>query len=481
MADPDGFTPDGFEPDQPQSRATALYQRFAAPVTSAVAKAGQYTPIDLGQMALSKLTGGMVPSPQPTASNAIAQRGAEFVVPQTPVQAAIAAGTLGAGPLISAGAKAGVPLAGSLAASPALGRILGGTVGGALGGYAEEPTAGGAARGAALGAGSTALGEGIGKAFQLGRRILPGGKAAINEEAARRVADVAQTVNPAAAAPIQAARAGLRPLKGATTPAALQEAVLSGQLQNAASGQMEQFMTGLPQNLRAQGPAIQAAYDAMPDLAKQYLVGQVGPGGFTVPQAQAIRGWLGGGAFSQSPLGQGVGKVPQQKLWADVTREIEAALGPTLTPSWATANQEYGGLSVLQDALSQANAFTGGPNRIALNTPAIQQWLSLNREEAQRRMGQPAFDALANAFTGGGQLGTRDILAPGFGGALDALRQVYGRGQGGAPQLIGSVLRTAVPNIGSQHTGRAPLQLPPALQQILDLAVQRGTQEAAHR
>jgi hypothetical protein len=226
-------------------------------------------------------------------------------------------------------------------------------------------------------------------------------------------------------------------------------------------------------NLRVAGPGVQAAYDAMPDLAKQYLVGQVQPGGMTLPQAQAVRSWIGSQAFSQSPVGQGVGKIPQQKLWQDVTHEIEGALGPQLLPLWQAANQRYGGVMALQDALTQGHAFTGGANRIALNTPAIQRFLSLNRQDLERRMGTPAFDALVSAATGGGQLGTTDVLAPGFGGALDALRQVYGRGQGGAPQIIGSVLRTATPNIGSQYTGAGPLKLPPAIQQLIDLALQR--------
>lgn len=451
---PEGFTPDsdagaGFTPE---SRVTGLLRDLRTGVGRVMGPTLQMLP----------------PS----------WREAANPVPRSATEAAIIGGTLAAGPLTQGAAKIGVPLAGRLAASPALARILGGTAGGAVGGYLDEGTLEGAGRGAVTGGISTATGEAIGKGVEFGRRISAGGKAKINEEAARRVADIAQTIEPEAGRVIAAAKKNLSPtLAGARTPAALQESVLGGSLQGAASGGMERAIGTIGQqapNLRVTGPGLQAAYNAMPALAQDQLVGQIGPQGMTLQQAQAVRSWLGSQAFSQSPVGQGVGKVPQQKLWATVSQEIEGALGPQLAPLWQQANQRYGGLMMLQDALSGANAFTGGPNRIALNTPALQQYLSLNRQEARQRMGQTAADALVNAATGGGQIGTRDVLAPGFGGALDALRQVYGRGQGGAPQILGSALRTFTPNIGSQYTGRGPLQLPLELQQILDVALQRG-------
>src|SRR3989304_2894713 len=56
---------------------------------------------------------------------------AETVIPQTPLQAGIMAGTAAGGPLVSGAAKVGVPLAGTV--SPWLARIPGGTPGGAGG------------------------------------------------------------------------------------------------------------------------------------------------------------------------------------------------------------------------------------------------------------------------------------------------------------------------------------------------------------
>src|SRR3990167_4016129 len=57
---------------------------------------------------------------------------AETVIPQTPLQAGIMAGTAAGGPLVSGAAKVGVPLAGTV--SPWLARLLRGTAGGAAGG-----------------------------------------------------------------------------------------------------------------------------------------------------------------------------------------------------------------------------------------------------------------------------------------------------------------------------------------------------------
>lgn len=471
-------------PQDPRSTGTRLYQSVVKPLTDYLGQGMEAATTPLVGMARMAQGEPAKTAFGPETWQSVGQGGAaadtrrqaaEVVVPQTPMQAGIMAGTAAAGP-----ASRALP---ALAKVPALARILGGTVGGAAGGAVEDPTATGALTGAAWGAGTTAAGEGAGKVLQTAAKWGPGAKNAVNEEAARRLTDVAQTVNPSAGPVIAAAKQGLKPMRGAKTPAALQESVLGGSLQDAASKRMDQTITSITQSaptLRFAGPDLQQAYAAMPDLAKQQLVGGVGPQGFTLPQAQAVRGWLGSGAFSQSPVGQGVGSVPQQKLWDSVTQEIEGALAShplasQILPQWQKGNKEYGGLMVLQDMLSGQNAFTGGPNRIALNTPNIQQWLSTNRQDASRRMGGPQqFEAMSNAVTGGGQLGTRDVLTPGFGGMLDALRQTYGRGQGGAPQIAGSLIRTGAPNIGSQYTGnRTPLQLPPVLQQALDAVLQR--------
>src|SRR5262249_15675551 len=105
------------------------------------------------------------------APNAPTRLAAELAVPQTPTQAAITAGTLGAGPAISAAGKVAprtlaaleaIPALGKLFTSPAAGRMAGGTMGGGVGGAAEDPTMMGAGKGALLGGATAGVGEGIG-------------------------------------------------------------------------------------------------------------------------------------------------------------------------------------------------------------------------------------------------------------------------------------------------------------------------------
>ena len=119
-------------------------------------------------------------------------------------------------------------------------------------------------------------------------------------------------------------------------------------------------------------------------------------------------------------------------------------------------------------AREHIKAFQGLPNRVMLNTPSVQKYISDNRAELQAKLGDEGYRALTDAIYAGGQVGTRDILTPGSGEALNALRQVYGRGQGGAPQIVGSAVRTAFPNIGGQMTGRGFNRVDPAVQALLD-------------
>lgn len=352
-------------------------------------------------------------------------------------------------------------------------RVGAAAAGGELGGQMEGRPTG---QGALLGGGSAALGEAIGAGLGYGQRIMPGAKAAINEGRGRAVQDVADIISPGARASIEAQRKGLQPLRGGTTPAALQEWALGGAGQEHASARMGQAVTAIENalgNPKIKGEALDRAYDMMPQLAKDELIGAVDKGGFTIRQAQAVRSWLGSGAFGQSPGGQGVGQIPQQQLWQKTTKEIESSLGPEIS-KWQAANKEYGGISVLLEALRGQRAFQGMPNRIFLNTPSLADTLSANREDFSRRMGgRPQLDALANAILSGGQLGTRDSLAPGAGGAMDALRQVYGQGRGGAPQILGSAIRTVAPNIGSEYTGQQAPLFSPETQSLLDLLLMR--------
>lgn len=107
-------------------------------VTGAVAKAGQYSPIDVLQAAIAKASGGRVPTPTPLAADEDANRYAKRVVPQTPAGAAV---TLAAGPLGRLGWVA-APAAGAAIGSGAEaltgGNPLTGAEEGAIGGAATK-------------------------------------------------------------------------------------------------------------------------------------------------------------------------------------------------------------------------------------------------------------------------------------------------------------------------------------------------------
>jgi hypothetical protein len=219
-------------------------------------------------------------------------------------------------------------------------------------------------------------------------------------------------------------------------------------------------------------PALHQAYSTLPELDRSRL-GVVDPAGFTLAQAQAIRGYLGGKAFGMSPMGQGVSPTARQGLWGDVTGDIERSISPVAKPLWTQANRRYAGTQALSEPLMERNAFQGLNNRMLLNRNALSDYLSMNREDLTRRLGPQGYDAVVERVLGGAQPGTRDLLAPGAGMPGDAFFQTFGRGQGGSPQLLGAPLRTALPNVGSQLTGRQPFSLPPALQEALDVVLQR--------
>lgn len=424
---------------------------------------------------------------------AVAQQGIQesdvgrAVVPQTPLQVGATIGTLGAGPAFRT-AQAGFQSAGRaapwLSRLPApLQRILGGAIGGETGGQVEEAPTG---LGAAVGAGGGVLAEIVGAGGGKLVRSAPYMKARINEGQAADLASAMESINPAAGGVIRGQQVSPM-LRGGTTAARLKQGVESGEMQTAAStrfgdhlAQVDQ-MTGHP---AVYTNAFVEAYSAMPQIARDRLVGPVGPQGFTLEQAHAVRSWVGSSAFSQSPLGQGVGPVPQQKLWGELSQDLDAVVaqgGPRAMDLWRTMTREYGGLTAVSEGLTQGNAFQGLPNRIFLNRSALSDYLAKNQMDITARGGPQAYRDLVNQLLQGGQQGTRDLLTPGAGEPTSALMQVYGRGQGGAPAIPGSALRTLLSNVGSQYTGRAPYSLPPQLQAILDIMMQKGAAETADR
>jgi hypothetical protein len=357
----------------------------------------------------------------------------------------------------------------------ALFRVLAGAGGGATGAKLEgqDPLAG-----AKQGAAPVALMEAVTPPLAKGMVSLPFVKSAINERQAQQLTGAMGDINPASTAPIQ--QAPVSPyLKGGTTAAQVKRATESGTLQDAVSGRFDQAIKDVSAragNPLIKTPALDQAYSMMPKLAQDQLIGPVSPQGMTLEQAHAVRSWIGGPAFAQSPMGQGVGHIPQQRLWGQVTSDIQGALapgGPQALADWQRANSEYGGMQALQEALS--GAFQGQPNRIMLNRSALSDYLAKNEQDITRRLGGPqAYQQLVNRVLAGGQPGTRDYLTSGAGSPSDAFMQSMGRGTNtGSLNVLGVPFRTMLPNFGSQYTGQAPQALPPYLQNLLDITAQR--------
>jgi hypothetical protein len=387
--------------------------------------------------------------------------------------------------LTEAGVTYGVPLGGKLlGGGGALARLTGGLIGGSAGSVMEgkNPVS---LEGAKSIAAPLALGEVMGYTGPRLAQMFPGVKSAISESNSLGLLDTFSAIDPELGKVIAGQQ--VKPtLKGGTTAAKIQQGIKSGEVQKGASNEMERqlgavnMLAGAP---KFNTPNLQQAYESMPALEQQKRVlrlGPVDPAGFTLQQAQAIKGYIGDQAFGQSPQGQGVTPVGKQLLEGDIKSEIESVLsrgatGPNkLAPDlWNQTNRRYAGTMGLTDALSDRNAFQGLNNRILLNRNQLSDYLAQNREDLTARLGPKGYDAIVERVLGGAQPGTRDILTPGGGGVTDAFFQTFGRGQGGSPQLLGVPLRTALPNLGSQYTGRRPFSMPPQLQELFDAVLQR--------
>jgi hypothetical protein len=371
----------------------------------------------------------------------------------------------------------------------ALGRILGAAGGAGIGSAGSGNDLATVGKDAGIYGATTALGEG---AMAVGGKIvrsLPWMKGLINEGVARDTAQVAETVSPALGPAIGTARAGVSPtLKGGTTAAALQETALGQGGKQALGGAFEQGM--LDTTLAAQGQgvqsrALQTAWELLPggnplaDRLKNSLAPSPN-GTFSPQQAERLLAELGDAAFkgeAASPIARGIGGLELRRLYGQAVNETTGGLPAPAGEILAGTRRDFAGGNAIMEGLRAPQAFQGLPNRVMLNTPAVGQYLSTNRAELESKLGPEGFRALVDAVLGGGQVGTRDILTPGAGGPLAALAQVYGRGQGGAPQIIGSAVRTGLPNLGSEYTGRAPYSLDPGLKALFDLLGQRAMEQ----
>lgn len=377
-----------------------------------------------------------------------------------------------------------------------LSRVLGGAIGGGVGSYlqGEEPL-----EGAAKGAGTGIVGEGLGAVGGKILRSAPGAKGRIaGQDAARYAEEMGRQSPPLAGAKtadeLRALAAGPgRERLGAAKEAAVQDI----------ERQLPQLQPPTRVNVPAMAPTetmihVQSpqysAHDVNPISTFQSVTQQISAlaptttinvpvlgGAMPLREANNRLSEIGAKAFSKNPLDRNFNGVDQRRLYGQVANEIEAGLPQQLRPLWQQAQGDYKkGLALLKP-LQASSAYRQYPDEIQFNTPQIQTFLANPKNEAalRNKLGDGGYEALVNAMTRGGGVGTRDILAPGQGRVLDALRQTLGRGTNtGSMQALGVPARTLFPNLGSQYAGRQPYTLPPALQTILDAALQ-GSRLAA--
>lgn len=357
-------------------------------------------------------------------------------------------------------------------------RVLAGALGGEAGGQLEGKRAG---VGALEGGAPAVVGEGIGAAGSAAARVMPGAKARINEGQSQELLDTIGQTNRVARRAIEAAPVSDLQ-REPRTAAAIKRGFESGAVGDAASQRFDATLNRVATAAGNPGfntPALIEAHAMMPPL-EQRLLGAPGPNGFTLQQAQQIRSWVGDPAFRQSTLGQGVRAVPQQRLWGEITQEIENGIShaPRALQLWQANNHTYGGTQALQDALTQGNAFQGQPNRTFLNRSALSEYFAKNEVDLRRRLGDEGYDSLVNQVLGGAQPGTRDLVAPGSGTAASGLLSWLRGTNTGATQAARLPLTTAAPNLGSQYTGRQPYALPELLQRVLDAGAIRQSEPA---
>lgn len=455
---------------------------------------------------------------------------AEVVVPQTPTEAGMMVGTMGAG---AAASKLPSAVARLAKANPALTRILGGTAGGAGGDVAEG---GSGVRGAVTGAAANTVGEGLGALLGRLRLAIPGGKRAANEADTRNIGDAVRTVAPDLASVI-----GPRPTVGT-----MREAVEGKGLDALGQGKeriVRQIEEGLapgnhglfipggeipmpsvatrevigtsranppsrpapPPNVQEPpypGMSVDTVYGATPRQtgtqpttgpmpatgAEPYGPGPrssvdtpitVGRSTMSLRQANAELSRIGDMLHGRRELDPRFKDVDLEQLYGriaqDIERGIEQRAGPDAAAAWRSAQEGYRkGRSVLE-VLNRANLVDADG---FLNVPALQRALKVPEvaSKLRDRLGDADFQTLANAVFRGSDRTAIDRITPGKGTSLDALMSLLRRQNTGSGALAGVATGVSelLPNLGSQYVGRNPLALPNTLRGIVDVGMQRG-------
>lgn len=460
---------------------------------------------------------------------------AEAAVPQTALEAGAMAGTLGAGPLIGAGAKAAVPGVRALGKIPALGRIFGGAVGGEVGNQAEGGAAG---KGVALGGGMAALGELLGS--QTLNLKMPGGRKAVNNADARNVAttmgeisaplagrknatDLWQTAVHSGRADLGVAKEAVgRQLKDMTGDRLLYIPALGTRPMTFREAGRELSLIGKRAGDRASREIDRAADAALYGRVRAQLEAAVN-------KAQGVQSQVGSHTpiaalppatgetvlpssatgFAARPLSQREGiertleaaeanamgtgyregaqdvtmqarKVPFQQMRATPQPEPSTPLPlPRAAEVFDAGQSEYMKGRALVNLLAKANPFERGGGMLDVGT--LQSYVRRpgNAMKLQDKLGPADFMKFLRAIRLDPRTLDRDILAAGKGRMLDPLRQVARGTNTGSFNVVQAPLRTAMPGIGDEYAGALPkITLDPQIQALFDILLQRTGGEA---
>jgi hypothetical protein len=469
------------EPAAAPAQPSAFQKNIAEPVTTGLRKAAEgLSWADRGFGLFSPPAGGSQQGVQDFARN---------FVPQTPIGAGAAAGSVLLPPL--AASRVAPPAIAAIAkSSPALTRILGGFAGGEAGGELSGEPAG---KGGVVGAATTAGGEATSGILSKLARSAPGAKGLIGDADAARIAGAIGNISPTLKASMGAGISSAQQLKDWVLSAAGNKA-LSAEMQRATQAIDAQIGKG-----GLQIPSMQTGPDPLAAIRAQLGLqpGAPLPPGFEIqggiPQQPGVSlndawkqlgilGQRGYGGAKEAVATRTTAGLPAREETNALRAEIETALqqaDPTgkALQQWqqavGTFREGSQPLKLLKDTASGRVYPTYGED-VRLNTPMLQQRLSQNREVLERKLGPEKFAELADAVNRGAPVGAKDILQPGPGGALDALRMIFsGKGGSAATIRAGTGVGELLPNVSSRYIGQQPMTLPPELQTILNTALQQ--------
>lgn len=434
------FAPKPIQPPTIGETTQQAYGKVAKPVTSAVA-------MPIGAAIKGVLRA--VDSPHYAKETPAADYGrtvAQAVIPQTPVEAGIMAGTMGAGGLV---AKAG--LTGLKAAAT---RMAGGTVGGAIGGGLSEE---GAALGATKGAVGGALGEGIGWSQEALRRGITNLTGGLYARDATKIAPAIGDLVPA--------------FKGMAKDAdTLRDMVQTGKGHNAIFDALAGAYDDIANKTKGQLFSKQTTAGAM-----SKLTGVTTVTGRAFPEVQKDlrdlykKGWPADATAQPSPAAMEA-KDQFFKMLAQTQQEL-ATVSPALANQFREARRDFRvGINIL-DMLHRANGpsnrlFQSGGSKINFNTSRLQNYMAANERELRREIGDAELEGIAREVFRGAPIGRGDTEGISLGRIL--FRNT-GPVSGGA--FIESFPKISAP----YYTGQpVPFRLGAGRQTLLDMAIGQG-------